>query len=433
MREIFRKEAVERLSSPERLDQLMTVVRPRDWLVLVTFALLAALAVCWSIWGRLPVTVTGRGVLIHPREIVDIQAPASGRIANLTMRVGDRVKPGDLLGTLDQSDIQQALQQARRRLQKLTAQNQEKNELQAQQTVLQIQQIELEKRSIGLQQTDVLKRLRDAEAKTPLLVQRANSRRQLERRGLIPRLSDERLKAEQVYLENQDLIAALKADLKQLQGKLKQLAGQEKHIALQNLERSTARQNTIQDVQSQIALYDGQLSRQSQIVSAHEGRIFEITVTIGEHVQQGMRLGSIDAAAPESPLIGLTYFPIKAGKKVATGMAIQIAPDTVERERFGSIVGKVTSVSSFPVTKAGIASLVGHIDVVDMLVEQGPPIEVRAELMRDPSTLSQYQWSSSQGASRLITSGTTATARVVVEYRAPITYVLPILREFSGL
>jgi hypothetical protein len=42
--EIFRKEALQRLSSPERLDQLMQVVSPHDWLVLGTALVLLGLA-----------------------------------------------------------------------------------------------------------------------------------------------------------------------------------------------------------------------------------------------------------------------------------------------------------------------------------------------------------------------------------------------------
>jgi len=34
---IFRQESLERLSSPERLDQLMQVLAPKDWLALAVF------------------------------------------------------------------------------------------------------------------------------------------------------------------------------------------------------------------------------------------------------------------------------------------------------------------------------------------------------------------------------------------------------------
>ena len=39
MSRIFRQEALKRLASPEQLDHLIQVIRPKDWLVLVLFAL----------------------------------------------------------------------------------------------------------------------------------------------------------------------------------------------------------------------------------------------------------------------------------------------------------------------------------------------------------------------------------------------------------
>ena len=88
MTEIFRKEALQRLSSPERLDQLLQVVSPHDWLVLSTVLVLLGLALTWACVGRLATTVAGRGVLIRPRKVVEWQAPASGRLATLTQDDG---------------------------------------------------------------------------------------------------------------------------------------------------------------------------------------------------------------------------------------------------------------------------------------------------------------------------------------------------------
>jgi multidrug efflux pump subunit AcrA (membrane-fusion protein) len=104
MSEIFRKEALQRLSSPERLDQLMHVVSPHDWLVLGTVLVLLGLALTWAGVGRLSTTVAGRGVLIRPRKVVEWQAPAAGRLATLTVSVGDVVQKGAVLGTIDHDD-----------------------------------------------------------------------------------------------------------------------------------------------------------------------------------------------------------------------------------------------------------------------------------------------------------------------------------------
>lgn len=65
---IFRKESLERLSSPEQLDQLMQVVSPRSWLPLATLGCLVGAAILWSLVGRIPVTASGQGILVHPSD-----------------------------------------------------------------------------------------------------------------------------------------------------------------------------------------------------------------------------------------------------------------------------------------------------------------------------------------------------------------------------
>ena len=60
-------------------------------------------------------------------------------------------------------------------------------------------------------------------------------------------------------------------------------------------------------------------------------------------------------------------------------------------------------------------------------------IEAIAELKVESKTFSGYKWSSSEGPQLKISPGTTTTVRVTVEERSPMTFILPILREWSGL
>ena len=434
MSEVFREKALERLSSPERLDQLMRVTSPRGWLALATFAGLVAVTLLWSVLGRLPSTVTGRGVLIHPHKVVDIQAPAAGRLTSLSMQTGDMVNEGDVLGLIEQAELRRQLQDKRAKLQELRAQDQTKSQLQEQQTAFQRQKQDLEKRALQLQLEDQQKRLNDAEIKAPLLKERFETRLRAETLGLASKISDQRMQAEQVYMENQDHIAEFKSKLKQLESQLKQLDGQEKRLALDNLEAATTRKNQIQELQSSIALDELQLERNSQVVSKYAGEVVEIAINVGQMVQTGQRLGSMDVTDDSSTLVGMTYFPVEAGKKIEHGMKIQVALDQVERQRFGSILGTVTAVSTFLVTKEGVVSRIGNVEVAHALIAQGrPAIEVVAALEEDISTFSGYKWSSSTGPDLHMTPGTTMTGRVVVEQRAPITYLLPFLRDISGL
>lgn len=133
-------------------------------------------------------------------------------------------------------------------------------------------------------------------------------------------------------------------------------------------------------------------------------------------------------------LIAVSYFNVKDGKQIQPGMTMQITPDFVTRERFGGIFAKVTSVSALPITKERANSVIGNPDLVTKILPSGGgDMEVQAEMVLEPSTFSGYRWSSSQGPKLKISAGTTTSVRVKVAEQAPITYILPILREFTGI
>jgi len=96
---IFRKEALERLSSPEQLDQLMKIVTPRSLLPLLALGSLLGCGLIWSVVGRIPVTTTGQGALVHadtvenmlpendfdmsPTQIIGVAYFSAGEIAQI--------------------------------------------------------------------------------------------------------------------------------------------------------------------------------------------------------------------------------------------------------------------------------------------------------------------------------------------------------------
>ena len=153
MGQLFRKEALERLSSPERLDQLINVVDPRAWLPLAAAGSLVVVATVWSVMGRLPLTVTGQGVLIQPRRVVQFQAPTSGQVLSLQIQPGDRVKKGDVLGKISQPLLEQQLQQEKKKLSELLQQNQDANQIEG-------QRLQLERKTLSQQRSDLEKNLK---------------------------------------------------------------------------------------------------------------------------------------------------------------------------------------------------------------------------------------------------------------------------------
>lgn len=471
---IFRKEALDRLSSPERLDQLMQVAQPKKWIPLAAMGSLIGLGLAWSVFGRIPITVEGQGVIVFPSQVVAFQTPSSGQILAINVRPGDKVRKGQVLATIDQTELQKKLDLARNQLAQLLEQDRNANSLQTQRTALDRDAIQQQRQalqqsltatqsvtpilrdkgleSIQKERLNLQERLQTSRSLLPTFKQRLEIRQQLRREGAVS--SDAVLQSEQEFLDSQARINEIESQLKQLdvkeadaqrqflenlnavkdlQAQLAvldtKLAGQ----AEQDLATATNRKKEIQATQAEIAQLELQLQGDSQVVSNFDGRVLEVAAVSGQTLEKGGKIGTIEAQDASSKLVSVAFFPVSEGKKVQKGMELQVTPSTVKRERFGGIVAKVTSVSSFPVTKESASSVVGGPEILQGLISQGPQIQVFAELQPDTSTASHFRWSSSKGPDSQVTSGTTTSVRVKVEEQAPIAFVFPILRSWSGV
>ena len=54
---VFRRAALERLASPEQLDQLMQLTTPKGWLALLALCALLVAAMVWALWGTVYTTI----------------------------------------------------------------------------------------------------------------------------------------------------------------------------------------------------------------------------------------------------------------------------------------------------------------------------------------------------------------------------------------
>ncbi|HVS35675.1 MAG TPA: HlyD family efflux transporter periplasmic adaptor subunit [Gemmataceae bacterium] len=99
-RPIYRKEALDRLSSPEQLDQLMQVTHPRAWIALAAVGVVLLTALLWSLFGSIPITVETQGVLVRSGGVTTLKAKAAGQVSNIAVRSGDEVQANELLLSL---------------------------------------------------------------------------------------------------------------------------------------------------------------------------------------------------------------------------------------------------------------------------------------------------------------------------------------------
>jgi HlyD family secretion protein len=99
---LFRKSAIERLSTPEQLDRLIEVATPRGWLSLWAICGLLAAVVVWSLVGTLPTTITGKAILLPPRGVDEVYATGAGFVTEVLVREGDLVQAGQVVARIEE-------------------------------------------------------------------------------------------------------------------------------------------------------------------------------------------------------------------------------------------------------------------------------------------------------------------------------------------
>ena len=315
---IFRQEALNWSLAQEKLDSSLRLVRPQDWIALTGLGTMVVLSVLWGIFGKIPISVSGRGVLVRPGRVVEFQAPLSGQIQSIEVGKGQCVDAEEVLATIEPRDLTQKLQ--------------------------------VHKATLTLQKS---------------------------------------------YLETEDLAA-------------------------DNLQQEMAQSR------QEIAILEQQIAENSLIRNLQAGCILEIKAAVGQQVSIGTPLGILDTAKKDEEILAIAYLNLSDGKRVKPSMKIQITPDLVSREQFGSIIGTIVSVSQFPVSLEGATVAIGNPQIArEILGPTGGKIEVVARLHRDAIAPTGYQWSSSVGPYLEITPGTTTTARIILEQRSPLSFIFP--------
>lgn len=96
MADLYRKSALERISSPEQLDKVLKVTSPMSWLALIGLTLVVLVTVIWSIVGTIPVTITTKGMVTsYSVGSNAVYTQEAGEVVSVRVRVGDKVNLGD--------------------------------------------------------------------------------------------------------------------------------------------------------------------------------------------------------------------------------------------------------------------------------------------------------------------------------------------------
>ena len=370
---LFRKTALDALSTPEQLNQPLQLLRPTKWLLLIALGGFSLTTLLWSIFGKIPVRISGRGVLIQPNSLTVVQSETSGQVIDLPTQVGDCLEQGEKMAQIDPVSQEIEIKAAKIRLSQMIDQDSAQDTLGEQQ----IQQLQSDiERVIHLSATGAI---------------------------------------------STDEINQRNRKLTQLRYEIKATNSQ--------------REQNIQEQRNQIVSRQEEIERTSIIRAPVSGCVVDRGIHAGEVVQSGSTLFTIQNDTAPRNLESLVFFPARDGKRLEVGQRVRVSPTTTKQQRHGGIEGEITKVNVLPIRDDAVIKRLGVKSLLQSVrgPQAAPLIEVSTSLQRDPNTVSGYDWGGGEGPDIQITAGTTTNVRVLVEERRPISYVIPILRDLSGI
>ena len=413
---IFRQAALDRLSSPEELDRLITLPGRRDWWAALALGGLLAVALIWGIFGTISTRVTGPGIFIASGgQVYDAFALGDGEVKEIIPKQGDRVSKGEVSRRISQPDLVQSLVSARATVEErkseladVKAQAAKHAESRRQNNEARRSALDDKINAARRSENDLQ---REDETETKLFAQHLITWDKLYQ------TRDSLVKTRQITLDSKSQLVQIVAD------EIAARNNSDRDIS-NALDRLTEAQRQVNDLEEKLRLRD-------RILSPVDGKVTEYKAVVGGRVGTGTSVLSIESGVTGLQL--LLYLPPDQGKKVKPGMVVHISPSTVKREEYGTMIGTVRDVSEFPSTAQAMSAILQNDALVKKFSSQGSPFEAHIDLTRDTTTATGYSWSGAVGPSTTITNGTIADAEVTVRELPPVAYIIPLLRKYSGL
>ena len=388
---------------------------------------MGALFGAWLLFWPVPTEVEGRGVLIYPDNAGMLNARAAGQVLSINTAVGDRVRKGQVLMTLYLPVLERKLDQQKGNLRQLVRQNEELDARDA----LRIGTAKLALDTALAKLDDDEKRLARLQATYNSKVDNLNW---LARREVVAPLAQEVVSAEQGLTTTSVQLDDIKIQRRDQITDFQQI---KLNIESEQLDRRFQ----IDDLKREIKVMEARIAFDGNVTAVRSGAVLDLQVIQGQTVKLGDRLGTIgrNTRPPKGDnktggdLIAVSYFSPADARRLPIGLPVEVVPLWNQRGRFGGIVGKVRSVLTLPATQEDISTTIGNNQLAEALVKHGPVMRAEIELDRHPRTDDGYRWTLSQGSGVFpIREGLTVDTFAYVEWRSPVTYVIPGLRSLTG-
>ena len=428
---IYREAALERLSTPERLDQGLSVVGTASWSLIWGIVLLAVGGLIWSAVVVVPVTVKGQGILLSSGGVLDVTSGSQGRVITFAHRLGEIVHKSTVVATIDQPQLRLELSSAEGDLRDAMDQRRRTFDFQTRRS--QARNLANEKRRQALIAS--------------IAVMTENSKLFSDRVDLRERFSDQGLTTKDKYLESKLELGRQREELSRARVTLTQMEEEEVRARTEDEKELLTLDLRTAGAERHVENLSNRLKAETSVESPYDGTIAEIKVNPGELVDRGTSLFSIIPTNPGpilpsslgkpplekpdvfGPLAAIIYVAPSFGKQINVGDATQVAISTARREEYGFVLGRVRAVAEIPSTGEGMLRTLKNKQLVQTLSNNAAPFEVVVDLYADAKTPSGYKWSSSRGPDLTLNDGTLVDADVEVRSLPVLSLIVPQIRQ----
>lgn len=420
---LFRPQAQKPYQRPDQLAAGLRLVSPGYSSAIIALAAVVAAAIVGAAFIKVPVTVSGMGVVLSSKGLLEftITSDHDGRITEMLVDVGQPVAAGQEIARVVQRQLDTDLKLAETELDLVDREEARVRELQEQVT-RNLEDVHRQQEANAHESIAALDRRRI------LLERLAEAQEGLRKTGQVT--IDRYLQVQLELAEVLERIAARRGELLTLTLNSNEKKAQHERELHALATRRTAAKHQIDRLRDRQA-------NDTVIRSAQAGIVSELKVFPGDLVRFDTPLISLlpaDEASESggqngSHLVADIFVPAKDGKRIQPGMPALVEPTSVRRDVFGAIRGVVTKTSAVAATPEQLRHILRNDELVKKLTANGPPFLVTVELERDSKTASGYHWTTSAGPDVQITAGTLLDAKVTTERVSVLGLLIPAVKE----
>ena len=417
---MFREAALERLKSPEQLDQRIGLIPPGMRLLAASVSVIVAAALAWAVFGSIPTRTNGRGVLLAERTgNFTVSALSPGLVLDMFVKPGDYVAAGAEIASIEQRLLSAEIEHAAAEIERLEA---NLAKLKAANAV----QIRQGEETAIRQLAAIDGQMAANSVRRDRLRQLVTGYEALHARGMMAQT--EVIARQEQYDQTVLELANGGARKIEIEAALQKKRDDIADIERQKQAEIDAKKGELEDLRVKMAVG-------STVRAPIGGVILEVRMGRGDVAKEGSVLATIRPARAGSAdtLEVLALLGGERRKRVTVGMDARVVPDGTKKEEYGSMRGRVVWVSEGEVSNEHIEQILQNAQLTKRLVGDGSALLARIELVPSSENPSGFAWWSGSGPPYRITAGSVASVGIIIGQERPISLVIPALRKLLSL